>query len=539
MERKNFTRTVKIKTILMIIILILALFPLIVSGILSGIIINRNNEQSFIEKGNLLCEIAETNITTRISQYESMLMSISTKRDFDDEQYISSGLLEDMKLIQSSDNQIVNVYFASEDGRFIQTLNVDLPDGYNHKEKDWYIECSNNPDKVRVEQPYEDTLTSEMVTTVYRGVKANGKVYGVIAMDVKLNDLSEILSKIKYGQNSQFIIADPSNSMVVFSGDESKIGQTEPEEYTIWDEVKNNTNGRTHLKYKNNNYEVVYTTSSINNWKIILQEPSDEFNQSMNKIFISNILIIVVLAAIAGLVGWYITKILSNSIIEVKEHIEVAAKGKFTDKLDKTSKIYEFAILIESFNRMIDDIGKLMGSVDNSIDDVNKSSNEAFEVSKQITDSIEQVAETISQISQGNVQCSENLEEITTEINDLSTSMNNIDKQTKGAKELSKEADKLSTYGTKMIDIIKEKSSSTKENSEEVKKVVYDVADSIKNISEMNATISNITSQTNLLALNAAIEAARAGESGKGFAVVAEEIRKLAEETCYRSCESR
>lgn len=114
-------------------------------------------------------------------------------------------------------------------------------------------------------------------------------------------------------------------------------------------------------------------------------------------------------------------------------------------------------------------------------------------------------------------------------LNDLSTSMNNIDKQTKGAKELSKEADKLSTYGTKMIDIIKEKSSSTKENSEEVKKVVYDVADSIKNISEMNATISNITSQTNLLALNAAIEAARAGESGKGFAVVAEEISATTE----------
>lgn len=174
---------------------------------------------------------------------------------------------------------------------------------------------------------------------------------------------------------------------------------------------------------------------------------------------------------------------------------------------------------------------RINGMVSELTDTLNKQFHGVVEELKCINESVEGADSIMNSIADSTQDTSDavgNQAEMTTQIHDK------LERNTaiaENVKNITEELRRNITEGKKLSDELQEQSLLVDRNTTRISDTVDELVKNVEKVSNISASILNISSQTNLLALNASIEAARAGEAGRGFAVVADEIRKLAEET--------
>lgn len=151
--------------------------------------------------------------------------------------------------------------------------------------------------------------------------------------------------------------------------------------------------------------------------------------------------------------------------------------------------------------------------------------------SHQLSTTSEELSMVTNEASDIVARQSEQLEQAATAVNELTAAVDEVAHHASTTSSNSEQANIKAKEGQeKLNDTIRIISELAKEVDKTTQSMT-DLANNVKNISQVIDVIRAIAEQTNLLALNAAIEAARAGESGRGFAVVADEVRALAHRT--------
>ncbi|WP_373953528.1 methyl-accepting chemotaxis protein [Vibrio pomeroyi] len=409
-------------------------------------------------------------------------------------------------------------YAGLSDGRFLQGVDLPVPQGYDPRTRDWYKKPMATGQTV-VTEPYIDVATNDLVVTIASPFSTNG-YSGVIGADLNLNTLIKDVVSIEQPGVYAFLVDGEGNivahrdrnltlkSVSNISSNlsaqkiQSLARDPEFEELTI-DGAESLLSAQ---KVPHTDWYftvVIDKTKSFASYRSLLRQ--------------SAIFGLIQLAVIAFVAMFIIKKALAP-LTTLSSAMEALSKGDgdLTQRITVNSKD-EIGTLAHHVNAFIAKLQEIVRDIADSSHQLNQQSEVSTNVARQTSEGLSVQLHEISQIATAVHEMSATAEEVANNAQMTADSaIGSTENCEQGKQVIIRNQDSITNLAQQV---------------ENASGIIQEVEKNALDINAILATISDIAEQTNLLALNAAIEAARAGEQGRGFAVVADEVRVLSQRT--------
>ncbi|EJO5346786.1 methyl-accepting chemotaxis protein [Clostridium botulinum] len=482
-------------------------------------------------------QIIEGWFLTKSKFIDSMVVDVQYNNKYDIK-YLENYFKEQAK----ENKDIICIYAGFKDNKFAASDGWVPPSDYNLKQRDWYKDTIAK-NGIAYSSPYIDATTKKMVITIGKPIKNAGNTIGVLAIDISLENLRDLVEKATPVENSYGFLLDESNNFVVHKNKdfqpnkEKNMNITQVMGGDLKDVASLDSKDNKVLTLKDyDNEKKVFTRTIVpsSKWSVGFSVPLSEFKKPLNNIIISFISITILCLIGATLFAIYSAKRISDPILKITELVN---KTKSLDLKDNDNYEYinsykdEIGIIGKAVIYLREELRNIIEELKNSSDGVLKYSESINEATGETVQAIGAISKTVDELAQGSVDQAKDAQNGSERLFTLAEEIKMTDENSDLVKKYSLETKENSEKGIVSMEQTIEKFKENNKVNKELGNNVNMLANKSGSIGEIINSIQSIAEQTNLLALNAAIEAARAGEAGKGFAVVAEEIRKLAEQT--------
>ena len=436
---------------------------------------------------------------------------------------------------------IASVFFGSKyTGEYFDQGGVSGLTGYNVLTRPWWQEVRDTNAWNVSGVTYEPQIESFYVAINFPIVNFSNEFIGAGGVDLYLQAIDEIVSKINFDGVGQAFLIDNNGDMIVFNSEklaDVNIAERKTTNIKLANLETNNQHdgfsdlskqmlskakGTAKVVWNNEQYHVQYRDVVVEKlnlkWKLAVMVPQDYVDAPVNEAIISAILVSSGILLITLLVLWFSTAKLLQPLLSVKQAlVEIAGGAGDLSQRIKIKSDDEVGQLSDAFNRFIEQIQNIVSRVQ--------------QTSEELRDTTVKVAK-VSEITVSKTSDAEQELHLATDtVSSMAENAHTIKERISTARETAHIASQTSQKGQDVLASSMDGLVKLNANFDSAVHTIEELRASSQSIGEVMDVIKNIADQTNLLALNAAIESARAGEHGRGFAVVADEVRQLAQRT--------
>lgn len=536
----------KIKAKLLLAFVITTLTPILIVDIVTSKQVINDAEQAFIDSSQVDLSIVDQSFSNFFDDVAYNVSFIASHPDIrravpgtlatyfgegkkPSEVAKANGGLEekifDLFYAMGSNNPLLGyIYMGNTAGEYAEWPGTANYGEWDPRTREWYaIAKDANFEISRRDGYYWEPDDAVYVTLVQSYKTLSEEFGGVIAIDVSLKALTDMVQNIKLGDTGFVMIIQSSGKVLVDGRNPSnnfkalaELDQVEGAEY--YREVAEHEPGVIEVTIDGEDYMANIHYSETLDWAFVGLKAKSEILASAVSMAYQTLLISLVLVTLfviaGGLIAGHIVRPINQVTSGLKEIAE--GEGDLTNRIHVNAKD-ETGELARWFNQFITSTQTMVSHIKGNAEAIGS-------VSQATTTNAADVAASASQ-QDGSV------DQVATAITQMATAANEVAKNCAETASISEQGLSATRNGKHVIEGSQAAVRSLGESIESVHVVIQELAQETVNINNILVAIQSIAEQTNLLALNAAIEAARAGEQGRGFAVVADEVRSLAGRT--------
>lgn len=299
----------------------------------------------------------------------------------------------------------------------------------------WFKDAVKNSGEFAITNPYVDSMTGSICTTISKDVKdKNNKLLGVAAIDIIMDNLFATMAEIEISENAKGYIVNADGLFITNEDSASLMKKSifDKHEFKKHNFNKDNFLDSANVMIKDGIFYGVCKSSSTP-WYIIVYGPVSDFTKSSYSAIFRVLLIIIVAIITATIILLFSAKESAKEFKLMAENCNEIAQGDFTKEV-KDGSTKEAAELAEGFNNIIVDLSSLIKNIRNSANDIGHITENLSEASDVIGKSVETTncsVENVAQSVQTQIRSVDKIDqsvtEIVTQINNLKSEIENQD----------------------------------------------------------------------------------------------------------------